>query len=95
MNPPQIRTNRKLKPPRAVIERIITEEADKAGIPADVLMSGKSIPHIGPIRGAAWLRILNETGCSVANLAKTLGADRSGVNRQIIRARRQAVGAEA
>jgi hypothetical protein len=86
--------NRSAMPSRAVIERIMTEEAHKAGINPGLFISSRGVPGIGPLRGAAWLRILNETGCSVGNLAKALGADRSGVNRQVNRARQMAAAVE-
>lgn len=68
---------------RELVSRIAAEEAERGGLTLERVLNGNHKGDAFLARKAAWLRILEETGCSFAALARVWGADRVGVWRAV------------
>lgn len=90
--------NRRIRPDRATVERILAEVAKEAGATSNDLLAAQRRGKTGepyPLtvwRAEAIDRIVTETGCSICAAADAVGFDRSGVCRAVrnLRARRAA-----
>lgn len=90
--------SKSIRPDRATVERILSEEAAKDGLTMMDLLSAQRFTQghgwktVPKCRARALDRICAETGCSITAAADAIGFDRSGVCRAVrkLRAERAA-----
>lgn len=81
--------HKSIRPDRATVERILSEEAAKDGLTMMDLLSAQRFTQghgwkvIPTCRARALDRICVETGCTVTAVADAIGFDRSGVCRAV------------
>jgi hypothetical protein len=81
--------HKSIRPDRATVERILSEEAAKDGLTMMDLLSAQRFTQghgwktVPKCRARALDRICAETGCSITAAADAIGFDRSGVCRAV------------
>jgi hypothetical protein len=70
-------------PKRELVEQIAMEEAQKAGLDPVTVLGASPREDLYAVRQRAWLRLLDETGCSILGLATVWGCDRKSIQRTL------------
>lgn len=71
------------RPPVLVVQRIANEEAERHKVDPDTLFAMSRKPRSRAARTIAWLRIMEETQCSMNGLADVWGCDRQAIWRVV------------